>query len=508
MIGATILVASHAAGFSASIEPEIGSLGGCAKSIADDSSASSGSYVQFCTTNTDGSSSLPGAHLPISYNLSSLTGTVRYVATNGSDANTGTVSKPYATVAKAINSSGNNDTIVVRGGTYRQGSIQINKSLKIIAYPGEVPAINGAQPFGDGWSTEGNLRYKPYSPIATPKNYDLGIEWEAGQNLNGIAGLYPDQVWVGNSMLQQVTSKSDVVEGKFFVDRSNNRVYLSAADASKSNIEVTKDRIALQVDAPNVAIEGLQFTRFAAHAGDQAALRFSGYADNSVMRDVEIFDMSFVAVKYYESGSNLNEGGLMKNVTVEGSNWMGVNANYTTDLVLDSVKLNYMNRFNEFTSSPQSGGLKTSRTWGTQVINSEVKDNKSHGIWFDQSNYKSIVANSTITGNSSTSVFFEISDDLLMINNYISGGNENVKLAGSSGLKIINNTIVGGKNPIGVYVDSRSQPGCVVSKDKCKPGTYTYSSDRDSIRPRPATMDWMPRIDYMVNNMALAQINP
>lgn len=498
-IGVVALVATSAATPYFSIEPENDELAGCTKEIVNDASASGGGAIQFCAS---GSTSFnPGAKLPISYDLNSLGSNVKYVATNGSDSNNGTINSPYATLNKAISSSSSNGVVVVRGGIYRQGDIIVNKTIKIIAYPGEVPTINGAQIINGGWSNEGNLRYKSYTPIATPRNGDLGIQWESGQNLNGNIGLYPDQVWLGSNMLQQVASKSEVNSGKFYVDRSNNRIYLSSGDAASSNIEATKDRIALNVTSPNVTIEGLQFVRFAAHAGDQAALRFSGSADNSVMRNVEIYDMSFVAVKYYESGSNLNEGGLMKNVTIEGSNWMGINANYTTDLVLDSVKLNYMNRFNEFTSSPQSGGLKTSRTWGTQVINSEVKDNKSHGIWFDQSNYKSVVANSVITGNSSTSVFFEISDDLLMINNYISGGNENVKLAGSSGLKIINNTIVGGKNPIGIYVDSRSQPGCAANRNNCKSGTQTYSSDRDSYRTRPATMDWMPRIDYMVNNI-------
>lgn len=111
------------------------------------------------------------------------------------------------------------------------------------------------------------------------------------------------------------------------------------------------------------------------------------------------------------------------------------------------------------------------------------------------------VANNHLEGNSGAAVFFEISDDLLLINNRIfaSGSGQPVKLAGSSGLKVVNNTIVGGKDPIGIYTDSRSKPGCADPSQPLCAGSY--SSERDSKRPIPDTLDWMPRLDYMINNI-------
>jgi hypothetical protein len=54
-------------------------------------------------------------------------GNTVYVATTGSDNNNGSISSPFKTFAKAINVVGAGDTIVVRGGTYKE-RLNFNKS--------------------------------------------------------------------------------------------------------------------------------------------------------------------------------------------------------------------------------------------------------------------------------------------------------------------------------------------------------------------------------------------
>lgn len=490
-------------------EAENASLTGCVESV-DDSTASGGKALEFgCTTtpppptNNDAA----GAVLPIQYSLSSLTGTVRYVATNGSDSNNGTsASSPVATLARAVSLSSANDTVVVRGGTYRNNyNITISKSgLRIIAYPGETPVFTGSQQFSSGWTSEGSLSYRSYT--ARPVTDAYGITFTSGQNLVGDGvGKYPDQAWVGNQELQQVAAKSSVGDGKFWVDASGNRIYMTTADVNKGSIEVSGSPSGrmrfLNVTASNVKIEGLRITRFSTTADDYGVILFSQGADNSQTKNVEVSQYSFVGIQYAYSGSDFNINSKLESVTVDSSSWMGVGATFTTDLWLDKVKIVNMNQFNEFTHSPQSGALKTSRTWGTKVTNSLVSNNKSHGIWYDQSNYKGVVANNLVINNDGAGVFYEISDDLTLVNNYIksSGSGQPTKLAGSSGLKIVNNIIVGGKDPLSIYTDSRSKPGCADPSQALCSGSY--SSDRDTRRTLPQTMDWMPRVDLMINNI-------
>ncbi len=79
-----------------------------------------------------------------------------YVATNGSDANPGTLAEPFATLPKAIALAGPGAVIYLRGGTHAYGStIRIERSgasgspIRLWAFPGETPVLDfSAQPYG------------------------------------------------------------------------------------------------------------------------------------------------------------------------------------------------------------------------------------------------------------------------------------------------------------------------------------------------------------------------
>ena len=504
IMGSLFLSLTSAAPYATSFESENGISSGCISKISNDSSSSNSSAVKFgCVART----ATPGADLPISYDINALPGTKRFVAVNGNDTTgNGSLATPYATVTKAYSVAMANDSIIIRGGTYNESNINItssSKPVKIVAYPDEkVPTFNGARS-ASGWINEGTLSYLPNYVPRTVSGTGSGINFGACENQTpSCLGKYVDQAWVGNTKLKEVGSKAEVAAGKFWVDRTAgvNRMYLAQSDVSKGNVQVSDKYWLFNITTPNVTIEGIQITRYSNTAQDSAVIKLGQSASNSILRNIEVFDSAFQAIQFGGS-SAINSNSILENATVEGSNWMGVGALYTDNFTIKSSKIGYMNLADEFTRSPQSGALKTSRTWYTKVVNSLIIDNNSHGLWFDQSNFKVEIANNTITNNSGTSVFFEISDDLLLINNYIKGGGENVKLAGSSGLKLVNNTIVGGKNPIGIYIDSRSTPGCVELKANCHPDSGTYSSDRDTLRVKPKTLDWMPRIDLMINNI-------
>ncbi|HUL38171.1 MAG TPA: right-handed parallel beta-helix repeat-containing protein [Thermodesulfobacteriota bacterium] len=85
-------------------------------------------------------------------------GETRYVSTIGSDRNNGSVSSPWATLQHAVGQSRPGDTILVRGGTYREGEVWLRSEyrhcgtpgnlLTIKAYENEVPAfVNSDRPF-------------------------------------------------------------------------------------------------------------------------------------------------------------------------------------------------------------------------------------------------------------------------------------------------------------------------------------------------------------------------
>ena len=79
-----------------------------------------------------------------------------YVAPTGSDSNSGTIDKPFATLQKGVNTAVAGDTVYIRGGTYsittpatsgagisftKSGTSDTNR-IKYWAYPGEIPVFD------------------------------------------------------------------------------------------------------------------------------------------------------------------------------------------------------------------------------------------------------------------------------------------------------------------------------------------------------------------------------
>lgn len=445
-----------------------------------------------------------GAVLPVSYDTS-VYSTALHVATTGSDTNPGTAARPVATLARAIAlapSSTTTTTIIVHGGTYRQGQLSVSSSkpVRIVAASGSTPVFDGSQALTGTWTTDGALRSHAYTPI--PVTDGSGISFTTGQNLTNIAGRHADQVWVGTRQLRQVMSKTAVVDGTFFVDAAYNRVYLTATDAGSGPVAASALTHFASFSAPGTTVEGITIRRYSNHASIYGVVRVNQTADRFTMRDTVIEDAAYQAVQLAGSTSgDLLDRVTLDRVTITGSNWMGVAAMLTDNLTINRTRITGTNRWDEFSLSPQSGALKTSRTWYTTVSNSVITGNRVHGLWFDQSNFDVTVASSRIDATVGSAIFFEISDRLTLVDNVITatGGARAVKAAGSSGVRIVNNTIVGGADPIGVYVDNRSMPGCAdPSKPLCP---NSYSSDRDTVRARPATLDWMPRVDLVLNNV-------
>lgn len=478
-----------------------GASGGNVKTVAD-ATASGGSYVEF-EAPTVTPPSTAGAQLPISYAANTIPANALYVATIGNDANAGSSGAPFATVAKAISAATSGGTIIIKGGTYyNQGNLSVSKTLKIMAASGETPTFVGSKPVNGGWVTEGGYQYIPYTP-QVPSDGIMPLASSNSGLTGDLAGRYQDQAWVGNTRLKQVMDKVNLTDGKFWVDPAG-RLYMTANDVSKGNIEVTGINRFASISGANTSIEGLKITRFSDAGNSYGVIVMGSGVDGSTIRNVEVSDNSLIAIGVYGSGNtasaNINTGTTLKNITINNSNWMGVAANVTTGLTLDSMKITNLNQASEFAPSPTSGAFKVTRSIQIKVLNSVIDNVIGHGLWYDQQNQDADIVNNQITNVSGSSIFYEISDDMLMVNNYVkSGGSEALKAAGSSGLKLVNNTLVGGAtNTIGVYVDSRSRPGCSVPASGCSAVLY---NDWDFAHPYSTNNDWMPRIDLMLNNI-------
>lgn len=73
---------------------------------------------------------------------------VYYVATNGNDSNPGTLDRPFRTIQRGASVAQAGSTVYIRGGIYKE-QVTISNSgtasapIRIVAYPGETPVIDG-----------------------------------------------------------------------------------------------------------------------------------------------------------------------------------------------------------------------------------------------------------------------------------------------------------------------------------------------------------------------------
>lgn len=489
-----------------------------------------------------------GARLPVTYSLSGLGGTVRYVSPSGSDTGgTGSLAAPFRTLVKAESVSANGDSIVVRGGTYpiSGNSVYVDRTgVTIVAYPGEVPVFDGSVAAPQTASTEGTLRFFSYQPIPAGLGEGLVLAHLpkatfSGSSPTGLAaqrgwrcvsgstystpspttsdpdgcstaahvvtGLYPDQVWVNGTPLQQVSDKSRVTAGTFWLPRTPAtdaapglaNLYLSATDAadlSKVRVSSSKGTF-IQIAADRVRLEGLQIQRHSPGGSHYAVVVGQG-VDDFVMRDVRFDSNAGSSFKLAggasATGSQLIRRTSIDHVSVTRAGFMGSPMLNTDDTTVNGTLYQNINSQKEFLRGPVSGAIKAMTTHRTTVRDSLVENVWGHGLWFDQSNYDATVAHNRFLNNSHSAVFFEVSHGLTMVNNYIKApsigageeGHSNVRLAGASGVKIVNNTILGGPVGIGIYTDLRSKKydsnGDGTPDRWCSEHTVRYGQGGDS----------------------------
>jgi autotransporter-associated beta strand protein len=120
--------------------------------------------------------------------------TVYYVATNGLDANAGnSLAAPFLTLAKGTSVLQPGDTLMVRGGTYRETLTPIHSGtsalpITISAYSNEVAAVSGADVIT-------NWTYTNSSSLNSTGIYTAAISWNLGPGRN--------QVFVDGEMMHE-----------------------------------------------------------------------------------------------------------------------------------------------------------------------------------------------------------------------------------------------------------------------------------------------------------------
>lgn len=353
-----------------------------------------------------------------------------YVSPDGSDRASGSVSAPWQSVQKAVNAAPTGSTIVLRQGTYREYVTWYGKRLTLQPYPGERAVFDGSVPV-DGWVADS-------SSLWHVNGWTTQFKQGGRPDLIGKKNAYaahPDMVFVDGTPLRQVGSRSDVVEGTFYADYGNDRLYVGTDPAGHNMAASTLSR-GMYVNSSNgTVVRGLTFQRYATHPDQIAAVLATGNAltfENNTFQDNAAIGLSVLA----------DNSRIVRN-TAAYNGQMGFHSHKTDNLLIQG---NWMHHNNTelFYPGGAEGGLKvttgTNQVWADNVS----EDNFGDGLWCDiHSRYITIVRN-VVRNNTSRGIKCEISADIIVASNLVTGNRTYGILNNESkGYQIWNNTLVG-----------------------------------------------------------------
>jgi hypothetical protein len=181
-----------------------------------------------------------------------------FVSSEGGDSALGEIRTPWKTLARAVASVAAGATIVLRGGTYREGEIEFGaKSLTIQAHPHEAVGIKGSLVV-DGWEAVG----RTWQSEGWTRRFPRDADPEAIDPAHPLAD-WPDMVLLDEKPLRQDADESSIGPGAFFVDERHRRLVIGD-DLGGRRVEASAYRFALDaLSVDRLVIRGLGFSHHA-----------------------------------------------------------------------------------------------------------------------------------------------------------------------------------------------------------------------------------------------------
>jgi parallel beta-helix repeat protein len=405
----------------------------------------------------------PYGPIPTTYAIPS-SGTVYYVAPDG-DANApGTSLSAPTTIESAIARVITGDTIVLRGGTYRTGSLQLNQGITIQPYRDEVPVLKGTrvatewQELRDGvWRTKWSTLF-PARPLGWWRREREGMRTPLHRFNN-------DMVFVEGKLLKSVGWEGELDEHSFFIDYDNGYVYIGV-DPKDKLVEITAHDIALhrpsrsvhgkESDRKGPTIRGITFTQYAYRAIDIEGKRPSTTAEEEPTDDpvgvsdpanhgkevvgttLENVTISFTSrVAGYFRGDGLT----IRNSLISDTGTEGIYVIGSSDVLLERNIIR-RNNIEQLTGYYPAAVKIFNQSYRVVVRDNLVIEHPySNGVWYDVGNVEGVFANNYVEGTQ-IGLFFEISKGVVVAGNVFVNNDQGIRVLNSARARVYHNTFL------------------------------------------------------------------
>ncbi|TWT17164.1 right-handed parallel beta-helix repeat-containing protein [Luteimonas wenzhouensis] len=406
-------------------------------------------------------------------------GRVYFVAPDGDPAAEGSSLQRPTTIESAIARVVTGDTIVLRGGTYRTGGLQLNQGITMQPYLDEVPVLKGTRVATQWEALRDNVwrtkwdRLFPARPLAWWRVEREGMRTPLHRFNN-------DMVFVDGRPLLSQGWPGELGEDGYYIDYDNGYVYVGV-DPAEHEIEITAHDIALHrpsrevhgkpSDGKGPTIRGLTFTQYAFRAIDIEDRKPStGPNDEPTDDPVGISPRS-------EHGKQV-VGTTLEHVTITHTSrvagyFRGDNLTIRNSLISDTgtegiyligssgslLERNIVRRNNveQLTGYYPAAVKIFNQSYDVVVRDNLIIDHPhSNGVWYDVGNVDGVFVDNYVEGTQ-IGFFFEISKGVVAAGNVFVDNAQGIRVLNSSNARVYHNTFY--NSPVLFDRDGRSATG-------------------------------------------------
>ncbi|NCT83416.1 MAG: right-handed parallel beta-helix repeat-containing protein [Comamonadaceae bacterium] len=404
---------------------------------------------------------------------------VYFVAPDGKAAAPGTSLAAPTSIEAAVARVVSGDAIVLRGGTYRTGGLQINQGVTIQPYLDEVPVLKGTR-VATEWQRLGPKLWRTRWATLFPAR-PLGW-WQRDREgmLTPLHRFNNDMVFIDGEALQTAGWEGEVDARRFYVDYEQGHVYIGT-DPSGRTVEITAHDIALHrpsrpvhgkaSDRKGPVLRGLTFTQYAYRAIDIEGRKPStpvseeptddpvGPSPESEhgkevvgtrLENVTITHCSRVA------GYFRGDGLVIRNSLVSDTGTEGIYVIGSSDVLLERnlIRRNNVRQLTGYYPAAVKIFNQSHRV--TVRDNLVIEQPHSNGVWWDVGNRDGVFVNNHVEGTQA-GLFFEISRGVTVAGNVFVNNQQGVRVLNSAGAKLLHNTFV--NSPVLIDRNERSAQG-------------------------------------------------
>jgi hypothetical protein len=401
---------------------------------------------------------------PQTYEVPKNAAHIYYVAPDGKADAPGTDLAAPTTLDAALAKVVTGDAIILRGGTYRTGSLLLNQAVTIQPYKDELPVIKGTRVATEWSSLPNGIWRTSWKTLFPSKPRDWWRRDREGMK-TPLHRFNNDMVFLDGRALKSAGWEGELDADSYYIDYEAGQVYIKN-DPKDRLVEITAHESALVVtpkqahgkasDHKGPTLRGLTFTQYAYRALEVEGKRGSVPAteeptdDPIGIADPATFGKEVVGttiehctithcsrVAGYFRGDNL----VIRNCLVSDTSTEGIYIIGSSDCLVERTII-ARNNVEQFTGYYPSAVKIFNQTRRVVFRDNLVIDNPhSNGVWYDVGNIDGVFVNNWIEG-AGDGFFWEISKGVICAGNVFVNCNKGIRILNSSGAQVYHNTFV------------------------------------------------------------------